>query len=78
MFDTFQDSGDIWKALVAKAQSQKHVEGTHRHTQMIVDESNAYDRTILLGGCSDGTLAVYEWQDFRKMGKITFSIEVSL
>jgi len=43
-----------------------------------VSRPSTYDRTLLLGGCIDGTLVVYDWQNKKKPGSISFLIEVRL
>lgn len=39
---------------------------------------NAYDRTLLLGGCVNGMIVVFDWQNDETPGKVSFQIEVSL
>ena len=39
---------------------------------------NAYDRTLLLGGYTNGMIVVFDWQNDTNSGKISFQIEVSL
>ena len=41
-----------------------------------IGKPSTYDRTILLGGCIDGTIVVYDWQNKKKPGSISFLIEV--
>lgn len=38
---------------------------------------NAYDRTLLLGGSTNGMIVVFDWQNDTNPGKISFQIEVS-
>ena len=35
-----------------------------------------YDRTLLLGGCVDGMIVLFDWQNENTPGKISFKIEV--
>ena len=37
---------------------------------------NAYDRTLLLGGSTNGMIVVFDWQNDTNPGKISFQIEV--
>ena len=34
------------------------------------------DRTLLIGGCEDGSIVVFKWRGKKDHGKISFSIEV--
>ncbi|PFX10993.1 hypothetical protein AWC38_SpisGene25625, partial [Stylophora pistillata] len=36
---------------------------------------NAYDRTLLLGGYTNGMIVVFDWQNDTNSGKISFQIE---
>ena len=35
-------------------------------------QTNAYDRTLLLGGCVDGMMVVFDWQNESSPGKVSF------
>lgn len=39
-------------------------------------QTNAYDRTLLLGGCLDGMIVLFEWQNDSAPGKVSFKVEV--
>ena len=39
-------------------------------------QANAYDRTLLLGGCLDGMIVLFEWQNDSAPGKVSFKVEV--
>jgi len=39
-------------------------------------EMNTYDRNLLLGGCVDGMIVVFDWQNDSTPGKVSFQIEV--
>lgn len=39
-------------------------------------QTNAFDRTLLLGGCVDGMIVVFDWQNESSPGKVSFKIEV--
>ena len=36
----------------------------------------SYQTTLLIGGCADGTLVIYEWEDKQNEGEIAFSLQV--
>ena len=36
------------------------------------------DRTLLLGGCVDGYIVIFDWKDKKNPGKVIFKIEVTI
>lgn len=66
--------GDSWGDLVTALKSKKRAEELENQGQAI----NAYDRTLLLGGCVNGMIVLFDWQNDATPGKISFQIEVSL
>ncbi|XP_048577146.1 uncharacterized protein LOC5521505 isoform X2 [Nematostella vectensis] len=50
---------DAWGGLVSNLQSRQ----------------SSYDRTLLLGGCVDGTIVVFDWQSRKTPGRVSFQIE---
>ena len=62
-------SGDSWKKLErAKTKQEENANPNY------IPGSN--DRTLLLGGCVDGYIVVFDWQDKKNPGKVSFEIEV--
>lgn len=72
----FQDEleGDSWGDLVTALKSKKRSEELATQGKTI----NAYDRTLLLGGCVNGMIVLFDWQNDGTPGKVSFQIEVSL
>ena len=56
--------------------AKKKAEELERQSQTRLT-TNAYDRTLLLGGCVDGSIVVYDWQNEKAPGRVSFQIEVS-
>lgn len=65
--------GDSWGNLVTALKSKKRTEELENQGQTI----NSYDRTLLLGGCVNGMIVLFDWQNDTMPGKVSFQIEVS-
>ncbi|XP_068724283.1 WD repeat-containing protein 97-like isoform X2 [Montipora capricornis] len=63
--------GDSWGNVVAALKSKKKAE----ELQNSAGQTNSYDRTLLLGGCVDGMIVVFEWQSESAPGSVSFKIE---
>ena len=63
---------DSWGNLMAALKSKKRTQELQSQ-----GKTNAYERTLLLGGCVDGTIVVFDWQNEKNPGKVSFLIEVS-
>ena len=66
--------GDRWKDLVTEKTFQN---ANEKETKPGESPLVRKDRTLLIGGCEDGKLVVYNWRGNKDRGKISFSIEVS-
>jgi len=64
--------GHSWGDLITNLKSKKRAEELESQGQSV----NAYDRTLLLGGCVDGMIVVFDWQNEKAPGKVSFQIEV--
>lgn len=60
-------AGTTWQRIILAAKVQQASETL---------ESDSNDRTLLLGGCIDGHIVVFDWKDTGNPGKVTFKIEV--
>ena len=70
-------AGDSWTDLVVSLKAKKAAEAFMNENKVPrKEEQSSYDRTILLGGCMDGTIVVFDWQNEQKPGSISFQIEV--
>ncbi|KAL9974561.1 hypothetical protein ACROYT_G011611 [Oculina patagonica] len=63
--------GDSWGDLVTALKSKKRAEELENQGKAI----NAYDRTLLLGGCVNGMIVLFDWQNDATPGKVSFQIE---
>lgn len=63
--------GDSWGNLVTALKAKKRAEELETKGQAM----NAYDRTLLLGGSTNGMIVVFDWQNDTNPGKISFQIE---
>jgi len=63
--------GHSWGDLITNLKSKKRAEELESQGQSV----NAYDRTLLLGGCVDGMIVVFDWQNEKAPGKVSFQIE---
>ena len=71
-------AGDSWTDLVTTLKAkQKAEEFLRQNSTPGKAAQNAYDRTILLAGCMDGTIVVFDWQNEKKHGTVSFQIEVN-
>ena len=66
--------GHSWGDLVTNLKSKKRAEELENQGQSV----NTYDRTLLLGGCVNGMIVLFDWQNEKTPGKVTFQIEVRL
>ena len=64
--------GDSWKDLVTTLKAKAKAEELDGEQQT----NNAYDRTLLLGGCANGSIVVFDWLSKKTPGKVSFQIEV--
>ena len=62
-------AGTAWQGIIQAAKTYQANESTNN------DTSN--DRTLLLGGCVDGYIVVFDWKDKKNPGKVIFKIEVT-
>ncbi|KAK3744458.1 hypothetical protein QZH41_012879 [Actinostola sp. cb2023] len=69
--DNIED--DQWGDLVRSTLKANQTSLDHEFDS--VSKPSTYDRTILLGGCIDGTIVVYDWQNKKNPGSISFLIE---
>ena len=70
-------AGDSWTDLVVTLKAKKAAETFLQQSSTSRNGAqSSYDRTILLGGCMDGKLVVFDWQNKKKPGTISFQIEV--
>ena len=53
-----------WKQI-----NNENIYGRH------MDDSN--EKTLLFGGCKDGTIVLFEWMECKKNGDIMFTLQVS-
>ena len=51
---------------------------TETKDQQSTADDMSHQTTLLIGGCADGTLVIYEWEDKQKEGEIVFSLQVQL
>ena len=65
--------GDSWGNVVASLKSKKKAE---EFQDSAGQNGNTYDRNLLLGGCVDGAIVVFDWQNESSPGKLSFKIEV--
>ena len=49
---------------------------TEAKDQQPTADDMSHQTTLLIGGCADGTLVIYEWEDKRNEGEIVFSLQV--
>jgi len=64
--------GDSWGNVVASLKSKKKAEEFQNSAGQ---SGNTYDRNLLLGGCVDGAIVVFDWQNESSPGKVSFKIE---
>ena len=65
----FQDplAGTTWQNIIHVAKVQQAIESS---------ASDINDRTLLLGGCVDGHIVVFDWKNKKNPGKVVLRIEV--
>jgi len=42
------------------------------------ESGSGSEKRLLIGGCIDGTLVVFDWRDDARKGRVTFSLQVVL
>ena len=61
------DADGIWGSMIERLTEVKE--------QSTADDIS-HQTTLLIGGCADGTLVIYEWEDKQNEGEIAFSLQV--
>ena len=69
-----RSSGGDWRDSVTPDESHS---ANQNETESSQKMQNKPFKTLLIGGCEDGKLVVYKWDEGSDSGKISFSIEVS-
>lgn len=62
-------AGTTWQNIIQAAKAQQASESS---------ASDINDRTLLLGGCVDGHIVVFDWKNKRNPGKVVLRIEVKV
>jgi len=67
------ESEDAWGNVIEKAKHQQILMGAQ--FKKITNAKGNKQTTLLIGGCTDGSLTIFDWLDIAKHGKTAFTLK---